>query len=181
MIQQQVKSGNIGTLPIRHDPKGHIPERHYLNLLVAFKSFVTITQNNGGVHKCRHKPLVMRLSKVIKMRDWTQSQEKHFLQRVLKDSIANLDATKATNSEDHRICWTTYGDLFLWFDNWEAELVVQGFAHHGQLTNKISLPPDQLKNILNFDETCLSLNGSTIKRGSHPEVILYDQRFPMVG
>jgi hypothetical protein len=42
-IQRQVKSGNIGTSPIRRGPKGNIPKRHYQNLLIAFKSFVTIT------------------------------------------------------------------------------------------------------------------------------------------
>ncbi len=44
-----------------------------------------------------------------------------------------------------------------------------------------SLPPEQLKHILNFDETCLSLNGSTSKHGGHPKVILYDPKFPVVG
>jgi hypothetical protein len=69
----------------------------------------------------------------------------------------------------------------LWFNNWEDKFVEQGFAHCILLTNKISLPPDQLKNILNFDETCLSLDGSTSKRGGCPKVILYDPRFPVVG
>jgi hypothetical protein len=61
-------------------------------------------------------------------------------------------------------------------------LVEQGFADHNLITNKISsLQPNQLKRILNFDETCLLLDGSTSKRGGRPEVILFDPRFPMVG
>jgi hypothetical protein len=124
----------------------------------------------------------MRLSKVIKTKDWTQVQQKDFLQCVLKDSAINLDATKSTNAEDRWIRWTTYRNLSLWFDNWEDELVEQGFADRNLITNKISsLEPNQLKRILNFDETCLLLNGSTSKHGGPPEVILFDPRFSMVG
>jgi hypothetical protein len=69
----------------------------------------------------------------------------------------------------------------LWFNNWEDKLVEQGFADRDLTTNKIySLHPNQLKRILNFDETCLSLDGSTSKRGGHPKVILFDPRFPVV-
>jgi hypothetical protein len=52
-IQQQVKNGNIGTSPIRRGSKGNIPKRHYCNLLVAFKSFITISQFNGSMRECR--------------------------------------------------------------------------------------------------------------------------------
>jgi hypothetical protein len=66
-IQRKVKNGNIGTSPIRRGSKGNIPEKHYPDLLVAFENFVTISQFNGGTRECRHKPLAVRLSKVIKM------------------------------------------------------------------------------------------------------------------
>ncbi len=175
-----MNNGNIGTSPIRRDPKRNIPERHYRNLLVTFESFVTISQFNWGRRECRHKPLAVRHSKVIKTKDWTQAQQKDFLQCVLKDSAINLDATKSTNAEDRRICWTTNRNLSSWFDNWEDDLVEQGFADCNLITNKISsLQPNQLKRILNFDETCLSLDGSTSKCGGHPEVILFDPRFPL--
>ncbi len=61
-------------------------------------------------------------------------------------------------------------------------MVKQGFADHDLITNKISfLQPNQLKRILNFDETCLSLDGSTSKHGGLPKVILFDPRFLEVG
>jgi hypothetical protein len=114
----------------------------------------------------------MWLSKVIKTKDWIQVQQKDFLQRVLKDSAINLDATKSTSAEYRRILWTTYGNLSLWFNNWEDKLVEQGFADCNLITNKISsIQPNQLKRILNFDVTCLSLDGSTSKHGGargHP-------------
>ena len=42
-------------------------------------------------------------------------------------------------------------------------------------------PEEQLHNILNIDETCLSLDGSKGARGGRPEVIFFDPRFPLVG
>ena len=43
------------------------------------------------------------------------------------------------------------------------------------------IPDEQIRNILNFDETCLSLDGSEGRRGGHPEIVLHDPRFPMTG
>ena len=56
-----------------------------------------------------------------------------------------------------------------------------GFAYHDPITNKVCIPKEQLINILNFDETCMSLDRSTQNHGSQPEVILCDPRFPQVG
>ena len=38
-----------------------------------------------------------------------------------------------------------------------------------------------MQNIGNFDETCLSLDGSNNNRGGRPECVIYDPRFPLVG
>jgi hypothetical protein len=52
IIQQKVKDGNIGTLPLRQGPKGNIPNHYYHNLCVAYKSCVTINQLNGALCMC---------------------------------------------------------------------------------------------------------------------------------
>ncbi len=56
-IQRKVKNGEIGTTPVQCSPQGGIPENHYRNLLMAFESFVQISQKNGAVHECTHKKL----------------------------------------------------------------------------------------------------------------------------
>ncbi len=102
--------------------KETFPKRDYRNLLITFKSFVTITQFNGGTGECRHKPLAMQLSKVIKTKDWTQVQQKDFLQCFLKDSAINLDATKSTNAEDRQFAVPPTGiclcDLIIGRTSW---------------------------------------------------------------
>jgi hypothetical protein len=82
---------------------------------------------------------------------------------VLRDSAVNLNTAKGKNRECIR--WTTYKTLSLWFDNWERNLVELGFAYYDPITNKVCIPEEQLINILNFDETCMSMDGSTQNRG----------------
>ena len=54
-------------------------------------------------------------------------------------------------------------------------------VYYDPITSKVCILEEQLKKILNFDETCMSMGGSTQNRGGRPEVILYDPRFPQVG
>jgi hypothetical protein len=125
--------------------------------------------------------LALNLHQVLHTTPAAGSQSCEFLKRVLCISAVNLKATKRTNHEDSRIRWTTYKNLSLWFDNCERNLVKLGFACRNPITNKICIPEEQLRNIINFDKTCLSLDGSTQNHGGQPEAILYDPRFPQVG
>ncbi len=59
-------------------------------------------------------------------------------------------------------------------------MVDLGFAFNDKRGECI-VPDEQIRNIINFDETCLSLDGSEGRRGGHPEIILHDPRFPMTG
>lgn len=56
-----------------------------------------------------------------------------------------------------------------------------GFANVHPSTGKVVIPVEQLKRIINIDETCLSLDGSDNVRGGRPEVYLYDPRIHQVG
>jgi hypothetical protein len=82
--------------------------------------------------------------------------------------------------EDRRIRWTTYSNISSWFDCWEYDLVDLGFAFYDEHGECI-ISDEQMQNILNFDETCLSVDGSEGRRGGRPEIVLHDPRFPMTG
>ena len=77
--------------------------------------------------------------------------------------------------------WTTFQNLDLWFDSWEKVLDELGFFEVDAATGKKFIPKHKLKDIINFDETCLSLDGSTITRGGRPEGSWEDSRLPSVG
>ncbi len=133
------------------------------------------------MHECTHKKLAAQLHKVLHQSTSTLSQERDFLKRVLKDTAVNLNACKTNSTEDRHIWWTNYKNLSLWFKNWEKDLVELGFTYHDPIMSQVCVPKEQLRNILNFDETCLSLDGSTRNRGGQPEAVVYNSRFAQVG
>ena len=63
--------------------------------------------------------------------------------------------------------------LTMWFNNWGHDLVQLGFATKLNDDGDIHIPDDQLGRIINFDETCLSLDGSG-NRGGRPEVVFFN-------
>ncbi len=83
-------------------------------------------------------------------------------------------------SKDRQVRWTTFVNISSWFDSWEFDLVDLGFATRG-INGAVTIPNDQLPFILNFDETCLLLDGSEGRRGGRPVIMLHDPRFPYNG
>ena len=71
------------------------------------------------------------------------------------------------------VLWTSYNNLNMWFTNWKIDLVKLGFANKYK-QGEIIIPADQMRQILNIDKTCLSLDGSNGARGGRPEVVFYD-------
>ena len=179
-IQKKVKEGEIGVSPIRRGPKGNIPECHYTNLCMAFKSFVTINQLNGNVRVLSQKRLAPLLKKVI-YGDQQDSDARKLFRRMLCDTGVDLSVTKSRNAEDRRIAWTNEDNLNMWWNNWEHDLVNLGFAWRDEMTGKDHIPEEMLALIINLNETNLSLCGTTQTRGGRPEGLIYDPRFPMVG
>ena len=90
-------------------------------------------------------------------------------------------AGKVKHAEERRVKWTTHYNLELWFEGWEKVLNELGFFEENSTSSDRVIPEHQLRNILNFDETCLSLDGSTISRGGRPPAVSHDPRLPQVG
>jgi hypothetical protein len=101
--------------------------------------------------------------------------------RMQNDTAINLSRQKARNAEDRRIRWATHKNTSMWFDNWEEDIVALGFRTRQEITGKVQIPPEQLRRIGNFNETCLSLDRSSTVCGGRPDCIIYDPRFPVVG
>ena len=99
------------------------------------------------------------------------------LVRLLKTTAAELRCGKVNNAEEIRVRWTTYFNIKSWFDNWEKDLVKLGFAFTNDNDNTV-IPDEQLKWILNIDETCLVMDGSKCNHGGCPEVMFYSRTLP---
>ena len=169
-IQRYVNDlGIAGNSPLKRGPNGNIPAWAYSSLCTAFESFVRIQQINAGGHENTRKILSRKLNILV----GNESKNNKLYYRVLKDTAIDMNTAKHNNCEDRRIQWTTYKNLRMWFDNWGKDLVDLGFAHQDDEGN-IIIATSQLSRILNFDETCLSHDGSQGSRGGRPEVYLFD-------
>jgi hypothetical protein len=94
-----------------------------------------------------------------------ETQAHHLLARVVQDNNIELKAGKVKNAEDRRIRWTNYRNIAQWFENWENYLVELGLADRDPTTEKVTISEEQLPNIVNLDETALSLDGLTQNKG----------------
>ena len=172
-----VTKGEIGTSPQKRGPSGHIPAVAYKSLCAGFATFLRINQLNckGGVnHRGKMAPIVAETMMV----DVETARE--ILKRLARDTAIDLGCAKGSFAEERRVRWTTYQNLELWFNTWERELLKLGLM---QLDARglPHIPREKLRQLLNFDETSLSLDGSSINRGGRPAAYWFDPRLPQVG
>jgi hypothetical protein len=100
----------------------------------------------------------------------TKSEATELSKRICHDMAdEHMQVNKVKCAEERRVKWTTFQNLDLWFDSWEKVLDELGFFEVDAATGKKLIPERKLRDIVNFNETCLSLNGSTITRGGCTE------------
>ncbi len=109
----------------------------------------------------------------VRTTDW-------LLWKLQQNCNVDFKSGQAKPQEERRVCWTTYANINCLFDNWEQFLVDYGFGTI-QESGKIEVSDEQRARILNLDESALSLDGSTQKRGGHPTVRFYDGSLPVIG
>ena len=172
-----VELGLIGMSPRKMGPEGRIPVDMYKALCAAFGSFMRINQINAlGGDNCRSKMTTV----IAEATNLSVSACADLVRRLCRDTAIDMKANKLYFAEERRVRWTTYSNLELWFSSWEKTLLELGFLEPDD-SGKLHIPIGQLRNILNFDETCLSLDGSSINRGGRPAAYYHDPRLPQVG
>ena len=95
----------------------------------------------------------------------------------LRKHTSEMNCAVAIPMEECQVRWTTYKNLSMWFDEWESELCRLGFGNHDE-SGSLIIPENQLKHIINFDETALSLDGLEGRCGGRPAVEFYDPNLP---
>ena len=165
----------IGVSPMKKGHCGNIPPVAYKALCSAFASKLRICQLNAS--SSTRKDQIEWLMSAF---GYGRKQASKLWERVSRDTAVDIIAGKVKRAEERRVEWTTYHNLDLWFAAWERTLDELGFFEYDSCGNKM-IPEHKLKDILNFDETCLSLDGSTITRGGRPPVAFEDENLPRVG
>ena len=67
----------------------------------------------------------------------------------------------------------------MWFNNLFRDIEQLGFVRRDS-GGKLVIPDDQLSRILNFNETCLSVDGSQGQHGGRPAVSFWDPCLPQI-
>lgn len=161
-IERYVLNGQIGTSSICQGKPSHIPEYMFKTIASAFESYIKINQVNGKNNMNTFNALRFRVQKACHLE--TTGASTNLMHRLLAETAVDILGTSCDTVEERRILWTTYNNLKCWFLNWGNDLVELGFAHKN-LDGDIVIPEEQLGRIVNFDETCLSLDGSNGSRG----------------
>ena len=105
----------------------------------------------------------------------------NILNRILVSCDVYFEASLYVNVEEHRIWWTTFSNLSLWFESWERTIVDKGFGLR-DAKGSVIITPDQLFQIFNVDDSVVSLDGSIESQaGGFPTLTLHDKNLPMSG
>ena len=88
-----------------------------------------------------------------------------------------MNCAIAVPMEESQVRWTTYKNLSMWFNEWENELYRLDFGRYNN-SGSFIIPENQLKRIINFYETALSLDGSEERCVGRPAVEFYDPNLP---
>jgi hypothetical protein len=124
-IRKYVEEGRIGESPKKCGPSGWLPDHVYKVLLSVVGSWMKLHQLEG-IKTVKQKDLIDALKKAFEDCDHTRARE--LAKRILHDTAHLLDAGKANQQEAHRILFTTYQNLSMWFDSWENFIVEEGFG-----------------------------------------------------
>ncbi len=158
-IQHYVNANIAGMSPLKIGVKEGVPPCVFKLLCIAFKSFVCIQRINSCQGKITYKKLVARINKLLQHDYWQM-----LLQRILLAMAKDLDVSMMHIAKDWQVHWTTFTNISIWFDNWEFYLVELVFVTR-DANGKVTISPEQLYFIINFDEMCLSVDGSKGRRG----------------
>jgi hypothetical protein len=86
---------------------------------------------------------------------------RELLKRLAQDTAVDMSCNKVNFTEERRVWWTTYSNLELWFATWERQLLSHSLMVK-DIQGRSRIPREKLRQKLNFDETSLLLDGSSI-------------------
>ena len=142
---------------------------------VAFLSFIKLEQA-GGKKQSTIRELGFRVNTMVNHSGAMNKKGDDLAKRLKADVADEIDVKKPNSQELRRILWTSYGNLKVWFAQWEHTVTSLGFGRL-KLTDgsedhleegAVVFYAGQKKRILNLDETDGSLDNAKGKRGGRP-------------
>jgi hypothetical protein len=142
--------------------------RHAFDFLVlAVESYIQISNVNSVV--AERKQLIMLVNMCCGVPPAECSSKHSVYDRVMRSTNVLLNADVSPPVEERCLRWTTWPNLFNWFENFKAFLVEFDFVGVDDEGGELTFTEEQLRRIMNIDETELALNGDT-HAGGRPAV-----------
>jgi hypothetical protein len=174
-INRYVALGMLGTFPLVRGYEGMMPKHAFQLLVLAVESFIQISNVNSI--EAKRPTLMMAVNTCCGVAP-AECRAKHSLyDRVMKSTNVSLNADVSPAVEERRVRWTTYANLLAWFNNFRAFLIEFDFAGVGD-DGELMFTEAQLRQIMNVDETEISLDASNTRAGGRPAVSFHDPHLP---
>ena len=170
-INRYVQLGMVGTFLLARGYEGTMP-RHAFDLLVlAVESYIQINQVNSIV--IEWSQLIMAINTCCGVPPLECSTKHSVYDHAMRSTNVSLNADVSPLVEERRLRWTTWPNLFHWFENFKAFSVEFNFAGVGD-NGELTFTEEQLRRIQNIDKTKLALNASKMHMGGRPAVLFYN-------
>ena len=152
-----------------------MPKHSFQLLVLAVESFIQISNVNSI--DAKRSMLMMAVNTCCGVAP-AECMVKHSLyNQVMKSTNVSLNADVSPVVKERRIRWTTYANLDAWFNNFRAILIEFDFAGVGD-NGDPTFTEAQLHQIMNVDETEISLDASNTRAGGRPAVSFHDPHLP---
>lgn len=178
---RMVREGKIGVSPMKPGPVGSFNKMEYDAMKTAFLTFIKLEQA-GGKKQSTIRELSLRVNAMVNHSGVHVKRKWDDLAKRLKADVADeLDIKKPNNQELRRVLWTSYGNLKVWFAQWEHTVISLGFGRKKKTDGSeddleegsVIFFDGQKKRILNLDEMDGSLDNTKGKRGGRPALVFY--------
>jgi hypothetical protein len=175
-INRYVALNMIGTFPLARGYEGAMPHAAFELLMIAAESFIQIK----GVNKdhIERNTLMIMFNELCGVTSSMGRVKENMFERVMRATNVSLNASISHVVEDRRVRWTMYSNLHAWFVSFKAFLIEFGFATIGS-DGRLLIMEATMRQIVNVDETEVSLDGSKTNAGGRPAVSFHDPHFPL--
>jgi hypothetical protein len=167
-----VRQGLVGQSPLKRGPVGHFPKPVYSALMGAYSTYLKLEQAHS-----KKQSGTKQMSKLVNATVNSAGFEKtrdDLTRKLQRDTADQFEVGKANITEARRVQWTTAYNLNIWFSTFKELLIHLEFAREKlageDVLGELFFEPDQLRRIINIDETDGSIDDTTGQRGGRPPI-----------
>jgi len=126
-VSRMVRQGKIGVSPQKPGPVGSFNKIEYDAMKMAFLSFVKLEQA-GGKNQSTIRELSLHVNAMVNHSGVINKKGDGLAKRLKADVPEELEVKKPNTQELRWVLWTSFGNLKVWFSQWEFAVTSLGFG-----------------------------------------------------